>query len=168
MSTDAKLARLFEANLQESLQWKGLSLQAKGPLAFVLFCVVAISMLLFYSYWNSWTTNLVFGMGDLYRQQLALEDEIAVVRAEIATRESLAEVEKKAVALGMKYNAAQISALPVAYRESGVAPSQPTAGISRFSNRFALGAISSGNLPAALGALVMQFQDWVNAPYTTP
>jgi hypothetical protein len=168
MSTDAKAARFFEVSLQESFQWKSLSLRAKGPLAFVIFCVVAISMLLFYSFWNSWTTNLVFEMSDLYKQQKSLEDENAAVRAEIAMRESLAEVEKRAAAIGLTYNTTQISTLPIAYAGNRAAQ-QPASGVALFRNQFSSNVSGAGrNLPAMLGALVAQFQEWVDAPYTSP
>ena len=122
MSTDAKLA-----SFQETFRWNSLSLRAKGPVAFMVFCVALILALLFYSYWNSWRTNLVFEMANLKREQKALEDEIAAVRADIAMHESLAVVESKATALGLKYNANQVSALLAALPEGqpGIIPSGP-------------------------------------------
>jgi hypothetical protein len=163
MSTDAKFA-----SFQETFQWTSLSLRAKGPVAFMSCCMVLISALLFYSYWNSWRTNLVFEMANLKREQKALQDEIAAVRAQIAVHESLAVVESKATALGLRYDAKQISALPIAYR-NGAAPTPALASrAARLASQFAPGTGEPGQWRFRLNALVVQFQDWVEAPYTTP
>jgi hypothetical protein len=162
MSANTKLA-----SFQEAFQWKNLSLRARGPFAFAALCIVGISMLLFYSYWNSWTTSLVFEMGDLYKAQKALQDQVADVRNEIATYESLAEVERKAAALGLTYNANPITALSISVGSSQAKVAQSTPRISLLTNQIARDG-KPGNLPVTLNTLMAQFQEWVNTPHAIP
>ncbi len=129
------------------------------------FCLVLISALLFYSYWNSWRTNLVFEMANLKREQKALQDEIAAVRAQIAVHESLVVVESKATALGLRYDAKQVSALPITYREDAVPTPALASQAAMLASQFAPGTGKPGQWGFRLNALVVQFQDWVEAPY---